>query len=99
MVSLQVNDIHICSAGWFDAHFIITTGRCVYYIKTRMVKHSENGTAVLGSSRLKQGKRLNILFLLYHPKFRPTQPEDSTDYDIGLIMVSEFINSFHLMIK
>ena len=88
VASLQVNCIHICSAGWFATQFFITTGRCSYYIKDRMENYLENATVVVGSNCMSEGQSFNILFLLHHPKFIHTMPKNSTDFDIGIIMVS-----------
>ena len=87
-VSLQLDGSHICGSGLFQKRFLITTASCAWHIGNGIQNKMKRATAVLGDVNLKKGQRIYILKLAYQTttSFHSTYP--SSDYDIGVIMVS-----------
>ena len=82
IASLQLNGVHICSSGFFQEGFLLTTGTCAYNMLKGMTKEGQAATALLGDSDLEKGRRVVILDVSY------TSKKKLDDYDLGLVMVS-----------
>ena len=65
MASLQINHIHMCSAGMFQLGFLITAAPCVSEIQ----KEQAAADVVMGSYDLDKGERLRILDLAIYRRF------------------------------
>ena len=88
MASLQLDGRHICSAGVFKKHFLLTTADCVWYIEHSTKETKQKATAVLGDINLKNGQRVDIVRMAYHPRFKSDAQFCSNNFcDFGIVMV------------
>ena len=99
MGSLQVNEVHICSAGMFKLGFLISSAQCVNLIKYRIEQQLEHGSAVLGHNCLEMGLRFDILDLILHSKYNVSKKTKLIwNFDIGIVMVGQ-LTIFNFSLK
>ena len=89
MASLQIDEVHICSAGMFEPGFLISSAECVKKI-IKSMEANHNVSALLGNSELNQGVSYDILNMLVHPSYLKRRYR-SHNYDVGVFMVSRLI--------
>ena len=86
IASLQLNEVHICTSGFFQRGFLLTTKSCGIHMLDGMTKKHKTGTAVIGNFNLKQGQRTIILEILY-PSIKYKQES------VAVVMVGPLKNS------
>ena len=93
MASLQLDGKHICSSSIIQEGFLLTTGECAYYIEKGMDFEKQKATAVLGSSNLQKGQRINIIEIAIKARYRiRSLTMLNGPYDFGFIMVRQYKN-------
>ena len=91
MASLQLDGKHICSSGIIQEGFLLTTGECAWHIKDGMDFEKKKGTAVLGSSNLEEGQKIDIIKIAVNVRFLSGAPFTiNKPYDFGIIMVCQY---------
>ena len=81
MASLQLDSKHICSSGMFQTGYLLTTLDCALLIEKGILIKMNKGTAVLGSSKLTTGQRVDI------ERIRYTSQGKIFSYHVGIIKV------------
>ena len=88
MASLQIYEMHICSAGMFQPGFLISSGQCVVELQKHLKDKTKRGSVVLGYNKMEEGMRFEILSLMVHPKYNVKKKTQKIwNFDVGIVMV------------
>ena len=89
MASLRINLIHFCGGSLISKMFILTAGQCINIIFNMGGGNFVNATALLGTISLSgPGIEADVIDVDHHEQFSPTCPEQTSPFDVGLILVS-----------
>ena len=91
MISLQVNEKHLCGGFLASWKIGISTGFCINYIRRKTGLFFRNATIFYGAIHLdiKSDKhRKNIHHANSHPEYNPQNPNQYQSFDIGYVLVS-----------
>ena len=98
VVSLQVDSSHACGSVIISANLLLSSGRCVYYLKYSQMKYKLALSAVFGNIKISKGHRCEIQDLIYHSKYRKqvqgSHVPTNNNYDFGIVLVSLFFITY-----
>ena len=98
MASLKINRKHFCGGCLISKVHVLSSAQCVSIIEIHGGINHANASVLLGTTRiLGYGINRKVARIEYHPNFNPSNPLDTSAFDIGLILVCK--SRFHLFIQ
>ena len=100
MASLQIDEVHICTAGMYLPGFLISSGQCLSEIENDLRNESKRAFAVIGYNYLQTEVRLEILYITVHSAFKPhVSVEKNLNYNFGIVMVGQLTSSLFFQLN
>ena len=88
IVSLQIFNMHVFGGSLISIKLELTAAQCIYIIYKRGGSNWNNATVFAPIDQsLRAGSKYFIQFAMLSPKFDPNDPLNTSNYDIGVIMV------------